>query len=175
MNVRDDNDFGLNLKLLEMNGANNTSIKQGNDRARIESSSMLGEKRKCGNDVRKDNAGVISIEVYGTPKNRHHSLLNVACYLYPSWKDPSVGPPFARLCRIVPNFTSHQLQQQKKQRMMSSPTQQNGFSLEWESIVQLNMETPDDVVMELARWYCSSADSHFLKVNILIANGILLI
>ncbi|KAL7533191.1 hypothetical protein ACHAWF_004376 [Thalassiosira exigua] len=76
-------------------------------------------------------------------------LLSVTCDLAPSWRDPVAGPSLARLCRIVPR------------------PEKSGdgyeYELDWEAVVPPGMETPREVVEDLARWYCAHATAHFAK------------
>jgi hypothetical protein len=73
------------------------------------------------------------------------SLLKVTCDLYPSWKDLTVGPHLARLCRINPK------------RLVEEPNNASDqkFSLDWESDIPPCMETPKELVTELGKWYCT--------------------
>ena len=117
-------------------------------------------KRKLSDDSDRGNAT--------SDNNHHHSLLSVVCDLSASWRDPVAGPPLARLCRIIPKPSSHGAD--KKQPPSTSAMQQEhhpetmeDFELEWETFIPPSMETPDDIVMKLARWYCINARPHFAQ------------
>eukprot|EP01082_Thalassiosira_pseudonana_P002396 g2088.t1 g2088 contig11:693954-695465(+) len=87
-----------------------------------------------------------------TPTDKQqHTLLNVVCDITTSWKDPAAGPVLARICRIL-------------------PTQNGEYRLEWENFVDSSMETSQEVVDELARWYCLHAMAHFLKSTSIISS-----
>ncbi|KAL7531803.1 hypothetical protein ACHAXR_004245, partial [Thalassiosira sp. AJA248-18] len=92
----------------------------------------------------------------------HHPLLSVACDLSSSWRDPVAGPLVARLCRIIPKFSYS-----STASGMQSSTQQyqlnDGYDLEWASIIPPSMETSKETVMKLANWYCANARPHFSK------------
>ncbi|KAL9186524.1 hypothetical protein ACHAXT_005762 [Thalassiosira profunda] len=66
------------------------------------------------------------------------SLLSVICDFAPSWTDLAAGPSLARLCRITPKPAGE-------------------YELRWESGIHQSMETPKEVVTELAGWYCANA------------------
>lgn len=118
----------------------------------------------------------------------HRPSLSVACDLSMSWRDPEAGPTAVRLCRIVP-FESSSFAAAAtddaletignrpcpRQPSTTAKHDRNGrrewrrdfdrFDLEWEGNVPPSMETPTDVVVDLARWYCANARPHFSKVR----------
>jgi hypothetical protein len=97
-----------------------------------------------------------------------------------SWRDPEAGPTVVRLCRIVPfessssafddaldcNANQQPSTTAREDRDGRRDWRRDGdrFDLAWEGIVPPSMETPRDVVVGLARWYCANARPHFSKV-----------
>lgn len=81
-------------------------------------------------------------------------MLNVICDLRASWKVQCAGPLLARICRIIPESLS-----------MTTETQR--FTLQWERNIPMSFETSNDVVTELACWYCANArPPHISKHNL---------
>ena len=69
----------------------------------------------------------------------HQNLLfNVVCELYPSWKEPISEPRIAILCRIGSQMPSYNPQ----------------LSFNWTNVAK-RMNTPDDLIENLSKWFCS--------------------
>jgi hypothetical protein len=122
----------------------------------------------------------------GNDNSHHHRpSLSVACDLSISWRDLEAGPTVARLCRIVPFHSSSSAFDDALDSIANRPRPQQPpqtaeedrdgrrnrrrdgdcFDLLWEEMVPPSMETPRDVVVGLARWYCANARPHFSKVR----------
>ena len=152
LEVREDYEHALNLETSAVDSVNEAGVGLDQLVTPLKSNCQAIE-----NGSRNGRGPGREISETHTSKNNKHSLLNVVCDLIPSWKDPAAGPPLSRLCRIIPSNNITTTQQTIR------TTQKEEFVLEWEAIIPPSMETPKETIMELARWYCSIAQSHLLK------------
>jgi len=111
------------------------------------------ESPNLGNNDKKRKRVDNSIEKTTSDKDSQ-GLLNIICDLAPSWRELSVGPSVARLCRIYP-----------KNDGLQSTT---GYDMEWENNLPSGMETKKELVDEIASWYCTFATSQFAKPTAMI-------